>query len=80
MDCLVEWSKADAISSLITDLSKRLDDKEIEDNKDLIAKGIEMNPRQVKRLINRFILARSANHFANRVADLQKSQKMYLLE
>jgi hypothetical protein len=53
-----------AIKDLIDKLSKKVDEKyrqDIEDNKDLIAKGVELNPRQVKRLINRFIIALSIN-------------------
>jgi KAP family P-loop domain len=61
-----------AIKDLIGKLSYKLQDKDIEDNKDLIAKGIEMNPRQVKRLINRYVVARSANLSAKRPFNSKK--------
>ena len=64
-----------AIKDLIGKLSTKLHDKTIEDNKDLIAKGIEMNPRQVKRLINRYVVVRSAYLSAKR----QFNSKSFLI-
>ena len=61
-----------AIRNLMVKLSDELHDKDLEANLDLIAKGIEKNPRQVKRLINKYILVRYASLSAKRSFDSKK--------
>jgi tetratricopeptide (TPR) repeat protein len=54
-----EWNTGD-IESLIEDLSKRLEtdySQIIAQNKGLLSKTIDLNPREVKRFINNFIIA-----------------------
>jgi hypothetical protein len=54
-----EWNDFDIIRNLIGDLSTRLDKKYsdlVRKNKDVIARAAELNPREVKRFINNFII------------------------
>jgi uncharacterized protein YjbI with pentapeptide repeats len=56
-----DWNDANVIRNLIENLSKRLDEnysKLVDENKDVISKAVELNPREVKRFINNFIIAR----------------------
>ena len=60
-----EWDDY-AIGDLISKFSAKLDVKYSssileEDNKELIVEGVEQNPRQAKRFVNRLIVALSAN-------------------
>jgi uncharacterized protein YjbI with pentapeptide repeats len=55
-----EWNDVNVIENLIQNLSKRLDEtysRLVDKNKDVIAKAVELNPREVKRFINNFIIA-----------------------
>jgi hypothetical protein len=55
-----EWNDVDIIKSLVHNLSTRLDEKYrilVDQNKEIIAKAVELNPREVKRFINNFIVA-----------------------
>ena len=68
-----EWNDVDIIKNLIKDLStsKILDERYstlVDENKDVIAKAVELNPREVKRFINNFIISHeifSANNKIN---------------
>jgi hypothetical protein len=54
-----EWNDIGIIRNLIGDLSARLDKKYsdlVRKNKDVIARAAELNPREVKRFINNFII------------------------
>jgi predicted KAP-like P-loop ATPase len=56
-----EWNDTDVIKKLVQNLAKRLDEKYsklVDENKEVIAKAVEFNPREVKRFINNFIIAR----------------------
>jgi hypothetical protein len=56
-----EWNDTDVIKKLVQNLSKGLDEKYsklVDENKEVIAKAVELNPREVKRFINNFIIAR----------------------
>jgi len=57
------WKEVDMLSSIGKIISKDLEGskiaKEFENNKSLIVKAVELNPRQVKRFINNIILAES---------------------
>ena len=68
-----KW-KPYAINELIAKLSKRLDYDDLKKPEiiDLIAKGVERNPRQVKRLINRYIVVHSASKTSNRPFEAKK--------
>lgn len=60
-----EWDEND-INQLIDNLSSRVGDKYfkiIKENKETIARGAELNPREVKRFINNFILANEVYGF-----------------
>lgn len=66
-----EWNQIDVIE-LIRNLSTKLDEKYsaiVLDNQHLIAEAVELNPREVKRFINSFILSyeiySSTNVFIN---------------
>jgi len=55
-----EWNDSKIIKNLIQNLSTRLNteySKLVNDNSEIIAKAVELNPREVKRFINYFILA-----------------------
>ena len=55
-----EWNDVDIIENLVHNLSTRLDAKYrnlVDQNKEIIAKAVELNPREVKRFINSFIVA-----------------------
>ena len=59
-----KWTES-SIKDLINKLSDKIDKKyrkQIINNSDLIVKGVELNPRQVKRFINRFIIALNINN------------------
>jgi KAP family P-loop domain len=56
-----EWNDPDVIEKLVENLSKLLDGKYsklVDENKKIIAKAVELNPREVKRFINNFIISR----------------------
>lgn len=55
-----EWNDISVITNLVHNLSTRLDEKYrnlVDQNKEIIAKAVELNPREVKRFINSFIVA-----------------------
>ena len=57
------WEETDMLSSISKIISKGLEGSKLaedfENNKSLIVKAVELNPRQVKRFINNIILAES---------------------
>jgi succinate dehydrogenase flavin-adding protein (antitoxin of CptAB toxin-antitoxin module) len=63
-----------AIRTLIEKLSDRLNYDDLKEPEiiDLIAKGVEHNLRQVKRLINRYVIVRSASKASNRQFETKK--------
>jgi DNA-binding Lrp family transcriptional regulator len=63
-----EWNDLDVVTNLIGTLSKKLDAKYsniVSQNKDLIATAVELNPREVKRFINSFIVSHEIYSYRN---------------
>ena len=60
IDIIIQKWTDDSIKDLIYHLSNKVDKdyrKQIIKNSDLIARGVESNPRQLKRFLNRFIVS-----------------------
>ena len=66
-----EWNSSD-VKNLIKNLSGRLDEnysKIVNENVDLIAAGVELNPREIKRFINNFIVSYEMYSFYGKIVD-----------
>lgn len=77
-----EWNSSD-VEKLVENLSNQVADKYLEiiqQNKKLITRGVELNPREVKRFINNFIISYEIYSANNKVRTIDSTSNKSKVE